>query len=81
VTLFDDLLAERFGTPVRSDRPRPDVRGNLFAILAEARPEPAVERLPVRCQYAACDRQAAEWIDEYALCLPHKRKHASEVAS
>jgi hypothetical protein len=78
--LLDALTAERYGIPVRSDRPRP-VPGNLFAIVAEARPEEQPERLPIRCQYAACNRSAAEWVDGFALCLPHKRKHASEVAS
>lgn len=30
---------------------------------------------------AACSRQAAEWVDDFAFCLPHKRKHRSEMAS
>lgn len=73
------LTAERFGDPVRTDRPRSD--GDIHEIVAEiaATPVPLRSGLGVDCQYASCGLEAVGYIEGWAFCLLHQRKHHSEA--
>lgn len=77
--LAADLLAERFGQPVRTDRPRPAPRApDITQVIAE------LDSAPIHllaCSYAGCDRPADGWGDEWPFCPEHLRRHATEVAS
>lgn len=79
--LLAAVTAERFGEPVRTDRHR--FAGNIYAIVAEfaATPPPVREGLGRHCQYAACEYEALRYVDGFALCGVHERKHRSEAAS
>jgi hypothetical protein len=83
VTITQEMLAaltaERFGDPVRTDRPR--VAGDIHEIVAEiaSTPIPLRSGLGVDCQYAACSLEATGHMAGWAFCLPHLAKHHSEA--
>lgn len=79
MSLYDKVRAERFGPPVRTDRPRPPASSHdVQALLNES------VRLPLylgrECSYAACDRPATAKADGWDLCGGHFNLHVRDVA-
>ena len=67
---LDALLAERFGAPVRTDRPR-NIPGDIRAVIAEQdTPLPRIEA-GWSCQWAGCKSTAGTVVDGWSVCLRH----------
>lgn len=71
---------ERYGPPVRTDRPHPcasheDIRG----LLAES--SRAALHLDRGCTYAACTRSATALVDGWVFCGRHYDLHQRETAA
>lgn len=78
MSLYTDVLAERFGPPVRTDRPFQSAPGAVEAMLAELYRQPLY--LDRDCMYAACDRTATGRVDGWSFCGRHMNAHIRDAA-